>query len=385
MAALRIFIHVQHLSGVGHTVRMQRLAVEIARRHQVTLLDGGRELAFPAEVQRLCVPRLARVDGQLRPLDSSLSTTDAFARRAALLGAHVEAQVPDAILVEHFPFSKWELQPEILHMLDRARQVNAGVKVIASVRDVSPVTRHEHAGDYAARVLHLLHSQFDALLVHGDPTLCTLADSFPQSVEIRLPVYHTGLVTAPAAALAQEKRLAAGLADGYVVASVGGGRDRTGLARRVERAWRDLRAQGALADRCLLIFGGLDPPRQREPVWPAKPGDIVRMGFTADFREWLSNAALSISCAGYNTCADLLSAAVPALLVPNTAMSDQRARARLLDRRRVATLVPEPQGGADPLGSMMLQAMGGGAMNHGLDMAGAQRSLQILEQLLGSS
>lgn len=363
---------------------MQRLGQVLASRHRVTILDGGRALPFPNAVLRLEVPRLARVDGRITPLDSGLSPQAALDQRTAILDAYIAAEPPDAIVVEHYPFSKWELEEEVLRLVSRARHANPAVRVISSLRDISPATRHEAGQAYTRRVLDALHTHFDALLVHADPRLCTLADSFPASSDIRLPVHHTGLVTAGAQAPPPARRQAADLSGGYAVASVGGGSDRAGLAERVTKAWHALRARGALDDMTLLLFGGLDGrAEQEEPAWPATAGSIVPMGFAADFRQWLGGARLSVSCAGYNTCADLLVAGTSALLIPNTFMSDQAARASMLDRRGAATLVPEPEGGEDQLGRMMLSAMRRPRADHGIALDGARRSLDILETLSG--
>ena len=48
--------------------------------------------------------------------------------------------------------------------------------------------------------------------------------------------------------------------------------------------------------------------------------------FSSNFTEWLSAADLSISMAGYNTCMNLLSAGIPALLYPFAQNHEQKMR-----------------------------------------------------------
>lgn len=379
----RAFIHVQHLSGVGHTVRMQRLGQALAGRCHVTILDGGRPLPFPGSLQTLPVARLARVDGALCPLDQTLDVGQALAARSAAITAHIDSAAPDVVIVEHYPFSKWELEAEILHLTQCARRANPAVKILASLRDISPATRREQGPDYEARVLERLHQHFDALLVHADPALRTLDMSFPAAADVRVPVHYTGIVATPAT----EKQTPGHASPGekpYIIASVGGGRDRAGLKERVENAWQILQSRDAFTDMQLLLFGGLEDEGQGAAGDTPASGAITRMGFSDSFRNYLDGAALSISCAGYNTCADLLYTGTRALLLPNTAMSDQLARAQMLHEHGLAERVPEPEGGVDPLIGMMERALQqpAGRSTCKFDLDGAARGAQIIEALL---
>ena len=175
---LTALVYAQHLSGVGHYVRSRAIARELARGHDVTLVEGGRPVPRPdaPELTTLTLPGLQReaagslaaCDGQ--PLDATL------AERRRRLAASVSARPPDVVVIEHFPFSKWELGDEVAALLAAARLVAPHVRVACSIRDVCRPTRHE-AGDplaYRETVLRALASDFDALLVHADPQLTTL-------------------------------------------------------------------------------------------------------------------------------------------------------------------------------------------------------------------
>jgi predicted glycosyltransferase len=378
----RVFCYVQHLSGVGHMVRTQHIAVTLARRHRVSILDGGRELPFPRAVRRVKVPRITRCEGELLPLDGDLSLSGAFELRQRQLQQFLEREVPDALLVEHFPFSKWELTEEIEFVMDRARRLNPRLRVICSLRDIAPRTRFEDPEGYERFVLQKLDRHFDALLVHADTRLCSLGDSFPQQGSIAIPIHHTGIVAPETAPEPPARRPPLSLDAGHIVASIGGGADDAGLLSRVERAWRHLVAEGVVGSRVLLLFGGLN-----DPDAAAGFGDKLReracyMGFDPAFRHWLQGASLSISCAGYNTCASLLQAGTPALLMPNPRMSDQAERARLLAEHGVARVIP-PEGGApDPLPGMIARALETGPANHAINIEGAAESARYIEQLV---
>ena len=66
--------------------------------------------------------------------------------------------------------------------------------------------------------------------------------------------------------------------------------------------------------------------------------------FSASFGAWLDAAALSVSRAGYNTCAAILRSRAAAVLVPDARVSDQVPRAELLDRMGAAVALVCPAG-----------------------------------------
>ncbi|MFO7550838.1 MAG: glycosyltransferase [Haliea sp.] len=377
MRQLNVFIYAQHLSGVGHMVRAQQIGLALARRHRVRILDGGRALPFPHPLQPVPVPALIRHEGRMVPIDPSLTLDRALLLRGRCLAVMLREQRPDVILIEHYPFSKWELGSEISSLLETARQVNPAVAVVASLRDVSLRTGQEPPGDYERRVLALLDRDFDGLLVHADPDLCQLRDYFAASADITIPMFHTGIV---AAAVPRLRSPAPGLQP-WVVASTGGGVDRGGLLQRVVGAWRQLRAADRTGPYQLRLFSGLEgyPPGVLGSI--ATDPSIIPMGFDPDFGQWLQGAALSVSCAGYNTCANLLVTGTPSLLLPNPAMSDQAERARLLAASGLAVHVPEPGEGPDPLPELLQQNLGRGRVQHSIRLDGAVQSARWIERL----
>src|SRR5262245_39724345 len=124
---MRVVCHAQHLTGVGHFVIAHNIARGLAARHDVYLVEGGRRVPRPAratEPRSIEVPILIRTPtGTLVGEDGRIGD-DVVARRAEVLAESVRAIEPDVVLVDHYPFSKWELHPEISTMISAARSVN---------------------------------------------------------------------------------------------------------------------------------------------------------------------------------------------------------------------------------------------------------------------
>lgn len=388
---LRILLHAQHLTGVGHFVRMREIARTLAPHHEVHMVAGGRPLpgadaggAIPLEL-----PRIARVAGRLLPLGGEADIEATLAARSRVLAAAVSELGPDVLVVEHYPFSKWDLAGEIEAAIDAARAASSGVRILCSVRDVLRQTRHEGCTPQAwvSRVLAALNGRFDALLVHGDPAMTLFQAHFPGTRDIRIPLEYTNIVAEAPRQDELASREIARVTEGapYVLASVGGGGDTQDLLVHCIGAWRLLRAEAAMKEWRLVICAGLAGAADRLRALAGAPevAAITVRPFSPEFPAWLATAGLSVSCAGYNTVANLLQAGCRSLLVPDMTMSDQPERARILAVRGIATVLEPDRLDARRLADAIRTAAAAPAPRHDIGLDGAERTRAIIERLSG--
>jgi predicted glycosyltransferase len=381
---VRVVCYAQHLTGVGHFVRMHTIAGALAERHDVHLVEGGRPVPRPRlgfEPSRIPLPLLQRdADGALTGADGGSADAILAARADQLTAALAELR-PDVLLVDHYPFSKWELGDEIEHAAATARRANADARVVCSLRDIAPRTRHEagSADGYDDEVLRRLRA-FDAVLVHADPCLTTLREHFPAAERIAIPVRTTGIVVEPVVTGAFERPSAP-----WAVAS-SGGLDATAFLVAVVEAFAALVADGALPAMPLHVFAPSNAsPADLEAIASAADGSAISVhDFTETFGAWVDGAALSISRGGYNTVAALLRSRVPAVVVPDPQVSDQGPRAAMLERIGAATVVDTdaaaPNGAA--LRTAMLRAHERGRPDITVELHGAAVTGQLLERLV---
>ncbi len=350
------------------------------------MLDGGRPVPRAAieQVSLVPIPRIQRIDGKLAPLDAQLVIEQTMEERRQALAEIMGRIRPDVVVIEHYPFSKRELGDEIGAMVQCAHAANPALKVICSVRDILPQTRNESCSpqDYAAEVLHRLNAQFDALMVHADPELSRLEDYFPQACEIRIPIEHTGIVaenilplTNMHGSISEHRK-----SDKLVIASAGGGADAAGLIEIVAEAWRMLRHAGELDGYRLILFDGLN-----NTTGISLPDDdsISHFPFSADYLLWMQACELSISCAGYNTVANILRSSCRALLVPNLNMSDQLARARIMEGLGIESIFELPR--ADAMAAAILKTLGKPSPSYRVNLEGAGRSAEFIATLVGTA
>ena len=383
---MRIVHHAQHLTGVGNAVLPRVIADALACEHDVFLVDGGRFVPGPSRAvaaNRVRLPVLQRARGIGLVGEHGEPADEVFARRATVLTTTVDEVRPDVVIVDHYPFSKWELESEIVGLIDAARRTNAGVRVVASLRDISARSRYEQMSDqeYGDRVTRLLGEQFDALVVHSDPSFLRLDDSFPYSGELPVPLTYSGFVVEPVPETPDvpEEALSG---TPHAVLSTGGIESPEFLAAAVE-AFGRVAASGALGEMRLHAFAALGGDDVVPSLRDAGRGAPVTVHpFSESFTAFLHTAALSISRAGYNTSTALLRSRVPAVVVPSTRVSDQSFRAqRFADAGLAVVVSGHHDADPDVLARAIEAAIDRPRPMHTLDLDGARATRRIIEQV----
>ncbi|EKO40538.1 MAG: putative glycosyl transferase [Solidesulfovibrio magneticus str. Maddingley MBC34] len=328
---MRIAVYCQHVLGMGHLFRTLEIVAALDGYERL-LAVGGPDVpaAVPPGVRLLRLPPLA-MDADFRALTLEGPALEAAkAARLALLLEALADFTPDVFFVELYPFGRKAFEFELLPAIRAVRE--RGGKVVCGVRDILVEKKDQAA--YETRVLDRLHRCFDAVCVHGDPTLFPLSATFSRAGDIALPVAHTGYV-APARATpeaAAAARAALGVAEGksLVVVSAGGGKVGSELPAAVLAACRD---HGQLAQAALRVFSGpfCDEDAFAAMVEAASQLPDARVArFTPDFPAVLAGSDLSVSLAGYNTVMALLAARCRALVMPFDQNREQRLRAKRL-------------------------------------------------------
>jgi predicted glycosyltransferase len=334
----RVFFYVQHLLGIGHLRRAATLARALdAGGFDVLLVSGGAPvdgLALggarihqlpPVRAADARLKELARLDGT--PVDEAFR-----AQRSRQLLDLFAAEAPDILLTEQFPFGRTQLRFELLPLLDAAQDRSTPPWIVSSIRDVLRRTASPARVDEMVQTFEA----FDAVLVHADPALVRLDDSFPAWPDIQARALYTGYVADSDAAVPDID-----VGKGEVIVSAGGGAVGAPLLHAAIAA----RPLSSLADRrWRLLVGPSMPDAERAALAASADEGIIVEPVRADFPSLLRNAVLSISQAGYNTVVETLCHGDRAVLVPfGTARETEQAdRARVLvERGMVASVAPD--------------------------------------------
>lgn len=372
---MKIVLYCQHVLGIGHFFR----SLEICRalhRHRVILVTGGPRVAaeLPGHVREVRLPMLAMDPDfkELRPAPGNDIDTIRHARREQLRGLF-EAERPDLLLLELYPFGRKAFRFEIDPLLeDMANGRLHRCRVACSVRDI--LVEKDRPQKHEARAVDLLNRHFEAVLVHADPTIVRLEETFSRCHEIAIPLIYTGFVTpGPEPGARRRLRTELGLADEdrLIVASAGGGSVGAPLLDAAVGAFR------LLPRRCgyrLQVFTGPFLPAEdfeRLRSAAGEEGCVAR--FTADFLSFLAAADLSISMGGYNTTMNLLAARAPALVWPFGQNREQGLRAQRLQDLGALRLLDDSELEPPRLAALMKQMLTRRERtDSGVDLTGAQ-------------
>lgn len=374
----RILIAVTHLLGVGHLVRARQLARALAGAgHEVTLASGGMPDGRAAAGYRFVQLPPVRTQGTdfrnlLDENGVSAGPERLAARHEQLVGLARELS-PDVVITEHFPFGRRQLASEFLALIEAVKAANPSALALSSIRDVLVAPqRPERLAETAGRIATL----FDAVLVHGDPSVLPLEASWPVTPEIAGKLIYTGYLAEPSALPGPP----AGLPDTILVS--GGG-----SAAALPLFETALAAAQLLPQRSFYLLIGrgvaeIDFAALRQSAPTNARVERVR----PDFPALLATCALSLSQAGYNTVLDLLQAGRPALLAPFDAgnETEQALRAAALERAglaRVVKLAEGPQALAAAIETALAQGVPPAAK---VDLDGATGSVAVIARLLAN-
>jgi predicted glycosyltransferase len=326
---MKVIFYCQYVWGMGHLFRSIELVRALAG-HDVVLVAGGREVdvRLPEHVTLVRLPGLYMDEEftTLIPEEAGKTVGDIQRERKDILFSLFDKHQPDVFMIELYPFGRTRFGFELQPLLDGIRQGRFGeIKVVCSLRDI--LVEKKDPLEYEERVLNLLNTYFDLLMIHSDDQLLTLDETFSRMDDIRIPAVYTGFVSPkanPAAGRELRRELGIGPEEKLIVVSAGGGRSGYALLSCLLDAY-DL-MENAHRIRIEMFAGPFRDPAEFKKL-TAKSVDGIRIRyFTRRFVDYLSAADLSVSLAGYNTCMNLLAARVPALVFPYSKQQEQPIR-----------------------------------------------------------
>ncbi len=386
---MKIILYCQYVWGMGHLFRSLEIARALAD-HQVILIAGGREVdvQLPEHVTLVRLPGLY-MDEQFTTLmaeDASQSVEFIQHQRKVILMSLFQQHRPDVFMIELYPFGRTVFGFELQPLLDWIHMGRFGdIKVVCSLRDILVEKRKQEF--YEERVINMLHTYFDLLLIHSDDQLLTLDETFSRMNDIQIPVVYTGFVAQkanPAAGRQLRQELGIGSAEKLIVVSAGGGRSGYALLNCILDAYPIMNQTDSI--RIEMFAGPFREPDEFEKLAAKAVNGIRIRHYTKRFMDYLAAADVSVSLAGYNTCMNLIAAGVPALIYAYSKQQEQPLRVAKIDK-----LIPmkilrdkdiEPQRISHYIQELLLESRPAGPVTVNLD--GAAHTAQYLEAWIGS-
>jgi predicted glycosyltransferase len=252
------------------------------------------------------------------------------------------------------------------------------------VRDIlvekKKIARHE------AFAVKILNRYFDALVVHADPDVVRLEETFGLMADLRIPVFYSGFVADKRDGLPDPAvwRQTNGIDrhQHLVLASAGGGAVGFDLLKATAQAVTLLQTQQAVT---LQAFTGpYMPVHQANELMRLANPTIRFHRFSNDFIAWMQSADVSVSMAGYNTCMDILATRTAALVYPYAMNREQGMRAQRLADRNALQILSPPDLEPHRLARRLEQAWERSPSAAAINLDGAARTARWLESVTGS-
>lgn len=326
----KLLFYCQHVLGMGHFIRSAEI-VRGLKDFDVFFLNGGEIVPgfdLPASVEVINLPPI-KADAEFRDIHvaAGAQSLDEIkeARKQRIL-AEYERIKPDVLVIELFPFGRLKFAFELLPLLERSK-AEGRTKIVCSLRDILVSKREQQL--FEEEACRLFNQYFDLLLIHSDPRLQRLEETFPRATDLKPPIHYTGFVMQPrddddSALLEIDEWMATG--EQKILVSIGGGRVGSELIDCAIESSHLLDAPHRM-----LIFTG---PYLPEAEWQrlrnktADKPQIRLARYTTQFLAHLRRADLSISMAGYNTCMNIIATGARAIVYPFTGNNNQEQTIR---------------------------------------------------------
>jgi predicted glycosyltransferase len=277
----------------------------------------------------------------LFPTDQNKTLDQVKEERRRLFYNFFVEEGPDVFVIELYPFGRRAFRFELLPLLQGIRNGSLNsCRVVCSVRDI--LVEKKHQATYEDKVVDVLNRYFDALLVHADPNLVTLDETFSRIEDITIPIVYTGYVTprtSQDAGIRLRQQLGISNDDLLMVASAGGGKVGIVLLQPVIEALKRINTRTPVH---LHIFTGPYMPGEEFKQLADHNNKNVHVSrFTPEFLAYLAAADLSVSMGGYNTSMNILATRVAALIWPYPGDREQGLRAERLARIGAVSVIRE--------------------------------------------
>lgn len=231
--------------------------------------------------------------------------------------------------------------------------------------------RHEE------KICRLMNQYFDLLLIHGDPKFMPLETSFSRVQDLNCEVHYTGYVAQ--SQLDQPLILPQPL----ILTSIGGGRFGHELLHCVARASDLLKSQ--IPHHIQMFTGPFCPEKvyqQLEQIATERQNLSIER-FTPHLLQYMRQADLSISMAGYNTTMNVLTTGVRSLLLPFIGNDDQeqRMRSTRLEELGIVSVIRREELEPERFAQKVVTCLQQTPASMKFDMQGVEKTAQFVRSL----
>ena len=376
-ANIETFIVFQYSTGIGHLARCSAIATAFSSISHVTMLCGGKPIenyAPPSGVDFIQLPAVrwdASVDAYPVPIDPGYTAAEVEYMRSKLLVGSYHRIRPRIVITEHFPFSARRWGKTLDELFPAINKTQARPIVICSIRSYPRMRDVD-----SAWINEQLRENFSCVLHHADPKLFPLAALGPdrQAALSGISVQQTGFIRRPLTQ-ANHGRPSEGL-----LLTVGGG---SAFGARLLKRWINAARAGS-SDLFPInaVCGPLMDPEDRKSIHAEQDPRITVYDWVSNMDELISSSRAVVCMGGYNSLVEALSLNKPVLAFPNSEHGDQTFQVNALHAQGM--LLKGNHSQSEKEMTDWMNELLTFRPQHLIDCNGAERSIEIVEQLLAA-
>ena len=346
---MRTMLYSPDSYGLGHVRRSLSVsgalldAIPGASSRLLTGAPRAHYFDYPPGSDYVKLPTVTKDDsGHYIGTDDDLSLAETVHLRGRLIRQAVHRFGPRVMIVDHSPLG---LCGEVLPTLQRLRPTGNGTLRVLGMRDVIDEPEAVLATWKKDRVIDVLRSCYDLILVYGQREIFDPVREYDVPPEVADKTQFVGYIPREARTVDPRgvKEAFAPRTGKLVVLTLGGGGDGDFLLHLFCEAYARLGEHPPFE--AVAITGPLMGARERDRFREraeSLPGLTLRE-YCPDLPQMFEAADFVVSMGGYNTITELACAGARALIVPRTyPRKEQLVRARLLaERGVVGCLAPD--------------------------------------------
>lgn len=306
----------QSFVAVAPLIRSLLLCKSLVKDFDIDFLYGGQQADIAYDLPRfrfIQLPHIPtnRYDDFILELPSDeRELKEIFSNRWKAIEDYLQGPY-DFFITELFPFAKLNFATEIIHIIQEVKKENPHCLILSSVRDVLDLFSFR----FPKIIKKLIDHYYDYVLVHSDPTIIKLNDTFPAAEKIKNKIIYTGFVpnlTTNTSTVVERRK--------EILIMIGGGSFGGVLLKAVART-----APYFPDYQFIFVLGPHSPQKFKLELEVLQKisgcSNIIISPFLKNIEQALRSCALSISLGGY-TLIDVISTRTPSIVFP-MAYTDQ--------------------------------------------------------------
>ncbi|MDG0816279.1 glycosyltransferase family protein [Bdellovibrio svalbardensis] len=368
----RLLFYCQHLLGIGHLTRSLAISESLIKDFEVHFLQGGpdvgKSITNSSYHHHFLSPLLMKEsDSSLYDPAGLKSPEQIFSERNLAIESLLQNNSFDVIVTELFPFGRNKFKTEVVNLIKAARSANPQIFVTTSVRDILVEKSNSHERE--KKMAGLVQEHYDAVLVHSDERILKLEETFSLANSLQEKLYYTGFVAET------PKTKTASLRRKEILVSMGGGVVGDKMVLAV------LETLPHFSDYLFRVVPGPYASVELKTALKQKSEANPQLKietFLHNFEEELSQVALSISLAGYNTVMNILNTKTPALVYPYMENIEQNLRASRMASQNLLSVIYDEDLGTANLAKIMNDRLQQPWPSFEVELNGSEKTSQYL-------